>query len=266
MSNRRPLSFGSLSEVMPEVDRLLLGYEARGRWSLGQVCQHLARTIRFGVEGSSRRLPWLLRRTVGRAICGRVLATGRMPEGIPAPRGAGLVPQARADDRAEAEALRATIRYFQGIAGPLPEHPFFGPLTREEWERLHCIHSAHHLSFLRPGSEGAREGPSMAIVIRESSSGAELARGESGTGVIPYEGNLYFDPAAVQQGALRVTERTYTCPYKGTCNWVDYQAADGRTVRDVAWVYPEPKPGHEAIRGRFGFYAGARGSTRQEGA
>ena len=48
-----------------------------------------------------------------------------------------------------------------------------------------------------------------------------------GAEVIGYEGNLYFQPEAVNQAALRVTDRTYTCPYKGTCNWVDYQGADG---------------------------------------
>jgi uncharacterized protein (DUF427 family) len=107
--------------------------------------------------------------------------------------------------------------------------------------------------------------PIVAIAIRERESGAVLAEGEPGAGVIEYEGNLYFDPAAVDAEALRVTGRTYTCPYKGTCNWVDFVAPDGRTVPDVAWLYPETRPGHEAIRGRFGFYAGTRKSTYQQG-
>src|SRR4051794_27805701 len=106
----------------------------------------------------------------------------------------------------------------------------------------------------------------MGVVILEKNSGAVLAEaGESGTEVVKYEGNLYFAPAAVRSEVLKVTERTYTCPYKGTCHWVDYVAPDGRTVRDVAWVYDDPKPGHEAIKDRFGFYAGTRGATRQEG-
>jgi uncharacterized protein (DUF427 family) len=104
----------------------------------------------------------------------------------------------------------------------------------------------------------------MNVIIRETGSGTVLAQGEQGAEVIGYEGNLYFAPDAVNQAALRVTERTYTCPYKGTCNWVDYVGEDQRVVRDVAWTYPKPKPGHEVIQGRFGFYAGSRGSTRQE--
>jgi uncharacterized protein (DUF427 family) len=100
----------------------------------------------------------------------------------------------------------------------------------------------------------------VAVVIKERNSGTVLAQGEPGSGVIKYEGNLYFEPSAVASSILRVTSRTYTCPYKGTCNWVDFVAADGHTVPDVAWVYPQTKPGHEAIQGRYGFYAGI-GST-----
>jgi uncharacterized protein (DUF427 family) len=103
----------------------------------------------------------------------------------------------------------------------------------------------------------------VSVTIREKDSGTLLAEAPMGQGVISYEGNLYFDPAAVRGDVLRVTERTYTCPYKGTCHWVDFQAPDGRTVRDVAWVYEEPRPGHEVIKGRYGFYAGSRGATRQ---
>jgi uncharacterized protein (DUF427 family) len=104
----------------------------------------------------------------------------------------------------------------------------------------------------------------MAITIREKSTDATLAQAEEGTGVIAYEGNWYFAPEAVDQNVLRLTPRTYTCPYKGTCHWVDFVASDGRTVRDVAWVYATPKPGHEVIQGRYGFYAGTRGGTIEE--
>jgi uncharacterized protein (DUF427 family) len=106
----------------------------------------------------------------------------------------------------------------------------------------------------------------MGVIIREAGSGIVLAQGELGDQVVGYEGNLYFQPDAVNRGVLRVTERTYTCPYKGTCNWVDYQGSDGRVVQDVAWVYARVKPGHEVIEGRFGFYAGTRGATSLEGA
>ena len=105
----------------------------------------------------------------------------------------------------------------------------------------------------------------MSIAILEKKSDHILARGEPGDKAIKYEGNWYFDPTVVDQSRLVVTDRTYTCPIKGTCNWVDFVDSDGRQVKDVAWVYPKTKPGHEAIAGKFGFYAGARHGTRQEG-
>jgi uncharacterized protein (DUF427 family) len=104
----------------------------------------------------------------------------------------------------------------------------------------------------------------MSVTIRERESGTPLAQADVGPSLAKYEGNWYFDPAAVQTGVLRITERTYTCPYKGTCKWVDYVGPDSRTVRDVAWIYPEVNPGHELIRGRYGFYADSRGGTREE--
>jgi uncharacterized protein (DUF427 family) len=104
----------------------------------------------------------------------------------------------------------------------------------------------------------------MILTIREKDSGAILASGELGPTVVKYEGNLYFAPEAVEASLLETTDRTGTCPSKGTYRWVDYRAEDGTTVSGVAWVYPEPKPGHEMIRGRYGFYAGLRGSTRQD--
>ncbi|MFI5459648.1 MAG: DUF1569 domain-containing protein [Isosphaerales bacterium] len=42
MAGRRELSFASLDEVMPDVERLLAGHATVGQWSLGQICNHLA--------------------------------------------------------------------------------------------------------------------------------------------------------------------------------------------------------------------------------
>jgi uncharacterized protein (DUF427 family) len=104
----------------------------------------------------------------------------------------------------------------------------------------------------------------MSFVIVEKESGQVLARGEPGDKAIKFEGNWYFDPSVVEQSLLVVSERTYTCPVKGTCNWVDFVDPAGRTVKDVAWVYPRTKPGHEAIVGKFGFYGGSKNGTKQE--
>lgn len=94
----------------------------------------------------------------------------------------------------------------------------------------------------------------MNFVIRARPSGELLASGIENESVIVAEGNWYFDVDAVQMDYLRVTERTYTCPYKGTCYWIDLNSPEVH-AQNVAWVYQNPKPGWEHIKDRIGFYA-----------
>jgi hypothetical protein len=148
MDDRRPLAFSSLGEVMPEVDRLLKGHRTVGNWSLGQICNHLSGAVIGSVDGIPFRFPLALRKTVGPMLFRRMLRSGRFPEGIKLPR--HIQPRSGVDARAEAESLRAAIRLFGSHAGPFAEHPLGGPLDREEWQRFHTLHCAHHLSFVVP--------------------------------------------------------------------------------------------------------------------
>jgi len=155
MAGRRDLTFASLDEVMPEVERLLGGHVTVGQWSLGQICNHLAIAVHLSMNGRSEFVSatspeedrsWILRK--------RFFRGGRFPEGKTAPIPA-LVPSEGLDDRAEADDLRHAIARFSAAAGPFPGHPFLGPMTKDEWVRFHCIHAAHHLGFAVP-----REGES----------------------------------------------------------------------------------------------------------
>jgi hypothetical protein len=148
MAGRRSLSFDTLDRVMPDVDRLLAGHTTVGSWSLGQICNHLTAAVIGSVEGFPVRAPWLLRNTLGRLKRRQILRTGTMPAGVNLPE--RFLPRAGLDARAEAEALRAALQFYAASTGPTALHPFFDRLSREEWTRLHCIHCAHHLSFVLP--------------------------------------------------------------------------------------------------------------------
>ena len=121
MARRRALAFDSLIEVMPEVDRLLAGYSAARRWSLGQGCitcprcsdarSRAGRSSSLAAPSNDRTdssAGEVLRR---RDSCGRV--NRPQPE-------SGMIPRPDLDDRAEAEALRGAIRYYQGYTDALP--------------------------------------------------------------------------------------------------------------------------------------------------
>jgi hypothetical protein len=146
MAERRRLEFASLDDVMPEVEQLLAGHRTLGRWTLGQILNHLATAIRITAEiPASSSEPTREQNVLRR----RFFHAGQFPEGLEAPLPL-LLPQPGLDPRAEANALRRAIVRFASRTGPLPAHPRLGPLTGEEWTRFHCIHCAHHLGFAVP--------------------------------------------------------------------------------------------------------------------
>lgn len=101
----------------------------------------------------------------------------------------------------------------------------------------------------------------MGLTVKERASGKVLAQGDENKSARVFEGNWYFTPDAVNMANLRVTERTYTCPYKGICYWIDLETPEGTRTQNVAWVYRQPKPGYEFIRDEIGFYSRTTSGT-----
>jgi Protein of unknown function (DUF1569) len=163
MAERRALALSGLDQMMPEVDRLLsAGYAPAGNWSLGQTCKHLTETMAGSMEGfppipfPNRAILAVLRPLIGRTLKAQLLRSGTMKAGLPLPK--KFVPKPGMDDRAEAEALRAMARMYASYSGPMAPHPMFGAMTRAEWDRVHLIHTTHHLSFLVPSRSEVHAG------------------------------------------------------------------------------------------------------------
>jgi hypothetical protein len=146
---RRTLRFNSLDEVMADVDLLLRGNSTVGNWTLAQICRHLATVMRRVVDLPAST-PSDPSQWVSEKEKRAVLESGRLEEGIPTP--AILLPDKELNERAEAEGLRAAIAHYKASSGPVIPHRIFGPLSKSEWDRLQCVHCAHHLSFAIPAS------------------------------------------------------------------------------------------------------------------
>ena len=145
---RRIVKFVLLGEVMADVEQLLAGHTTIGSWSLGQILNHLALTIRMSMEGFPVKFPRSVRRLfgpVGRHLC---FGLGRLPEGFRAPE--AYIPSPGLDAATQAENLRTEIERFGVFTGRLDEHPLLGHLSPSQWERFHFLHCAHHLSFVSP--------------------------------------------------------------------------------------------------------------------
>ncbi|HEX2622958.1 MAG TPA: DUF427 domain-containing protein [Phototrophicaceae bacterium] len=95
----------------------------------------------------------------------------------------------------------------------------------------------------------------MELVIQQKDTHQIIASGQEDNGsVVILENNWYFAPDAVDMTHLKITSRPYTCPYKGVCYWLDLDAPDLK-AKNIAWVYNDPKPGYERIKGKIAFYS-----------
>ena len=73
--------------------------------------------------------------------------------------------------------------------------------------------------------------------------------------IVTVEGNAYFPRAAVREDVLRPSDTHSFCPWKGTASYLSLEV-DGKTNRDAAWYYPEPKDAAASIRDRVAFWRG----------
>jgi Protein of unknown function (DUF1569) len=146
-AGRRSLRYGNLDEVMSDVEHLLEGHSTVGHWSLAQICCHLATVMRRVVDLPAST-PHDPTKFVSAEQKRQVFDSGVLPEGLPGVPES--LPSETLGEREEAEGLRRAIAYYKASPGPVIPHRLFGPLTRDEWDRLQLIHVAHHLSFAVP--------------------------------------------------------------------------------------------------------------------
>jgi hypothetical protein len=144
---RRTLLYGNVDDIMADVDRLLDGHTTVGNWSLAQMCRHLATVVRRTVDLPAST-PYDASRWFGEEQKRQFFELGAVPEGIPTT--APVLPAEALHEREEAEGLRQAIAHYKGSPGPVIPHILLGYLTREEWDRFHCIHAAHQFSFAVP--------------------------------------------------------------------------------------------------------------------
>jgi hypothetical protein len=148
---QRELTFGSVDEILPEIQRLAsMLVETSGNFTLAQIIDHLARSNDV-VTGKlpSPQIP-LPVRMMTRTFRGFILSRPFKP-GIKLPPTAQSIfwcDAGQTVDDAIGHYEESLVRYRE--MNPLPRHILFGNLTRERHDRLQCLHSALHLSLVHP--------------------------------------------------------------------------------------------------------------------
>lgn len=148
VTGRRTLHFNSYEDILADVHQMqACSKHALGNWSLGQICEHLAKAIEYAVDGAPFRAPWIFR-MVGPLIKKRII-TRPMKPGFQLPKSAVEYLPSQTEDAAGIARLERAIERFRHCDDIKP-HSFFGPMTREEYDQLNYRHSEMHLSFVVP--------------------------------------------------------------------------------------------------------------------
>lgn len=147
-TGRRTLHFNSYDDVLADVHALAAGpVRQLGNWSLGGVCEHLAKSMNYGIDGAPFQVAWYLR-LVGPLLRTRFLTRPMNPGFQLPPNAAPYLPSQSADAAGIAELERA-IERTRTVAERKP-HIIFGRMSRQQWDQLHFRHAEMHLSFIVP--------------------------------------------------------------------------------------------------------------------
>lgn len=122
-------------------------HRSMGNWSLAQVVWHIAETFQGSMDGFLLGGHRLRRIFLGRRILSWTFKNG-IPRNITLD--VKLNPPPDVDLESALSKLRKAVDRYEKHTGRLRPHPVFGRLNRKDWDRLHCFHCAHHLSFLVP--------------------------------------------------------------------------------------------------------------------
>ncbi len=149
---RRELRFSNLDEVVADAEQLASGdVRTTGNHTFGQILEHLARTHDMTTGRlEAPRPPWFMRLMI--PLMKPMLINDKpVKPGFKLPAKAeGVFWPDQEFEVSEALAhLKESVEHYKSH-GPMPKHPMFGNLTRQQNDSLNCRHAALHLSFVHP--------------------------------------------------------------------------------------------------------------------
>jgi Protein of unknown function (DUF1569) len=149
-NGRRQLRFESFNAILADAEQLASRpCRTLGNWTVGQNLDHLARTVRISFDGPHILAPWFARKIVAPFLRKKFI-NDSMSAGFQFTK---QMEHFRPDDNASAApALEELRRQYARLEKEQPSepHPFFGPMSHEEWIGMQLRHAELHLSFLVP--------------------------------------------------------------------------------------------------------------------
>lgn len=129
----------------------------QGKWNAGEIIEHLSLSYSGTVKGLSRCLkegkPLARKPSLrDRLAVTLVVRLGYMPHGrkapdVSVPHGAPLE-QVMLEVMSNLAAMEEALAKCEAMFGKntlLMDHPILGPLTTQQWRKLHWVHGRHHV-------------------------------------------------------------------------------------------------------------------------
>jgi hypothetical protein len=118
-----------------------------GDWDVNQVFHHCAQSIEFSLVGYPVEKTKFFQNTVGKIVLKVFLAKGSMNHSLVEPiPGAPTLPEKNPHFSSGLERLRKSIQDFQNFSGDLSPHFVYGRVSKQDYEQVHAMHIANHLS------------------------------------------------------------------------------------------------------------------------
>ncbi|SMF47885.1 Uncharacterized protein conserved in bacteria [Alteromonadaceae bacterium Bs31] len=92
----------------------------------------------------------------------------------------------------------------------------------------------------------------MKAPVKAMWNGAVVAESDE---TVVVESNHYFPVGSIVSEYFRKTDTSTHCPWKGDASYFDL-VVGGRTNKDSAWYYPDPKKEAKHIEGMVAFWKG----------
>ena len=147
---RRELHFETLDEALAEAERLTNGeVETTGRYSYGQILDHLAKTMDT-VTGDLVPPPAPLPLRLAVRMVRPIMIKRTLPSGFKLPSKSQSLLWSTDDVDVPTGLQRWKKSIDRYKTCELQPHPVFGKMTREQHDQIQCRHAELHLSFVHP--------------------------------------------------------------------------------------------------------------------
>ncbi|HMV80128.1 MAG TPA: DUF1569 domain-containing protein [Leptospiraceae bacterium] len=144
----RDVKLASLDEALKELQKLEKAKRVfvPGLWNLNQVLAHCAQSIEYSITGYPKNKSVIIRKTVGKLVLMAFLSKGKMSHNLNDPiPGAPSLPT-KEDYFEGLDRLKAAIQKFKEAKEPLAPHFVYDALSKADYDRVHAMHIADHLS------------------------------------------------------------------------------------------------------------------------